>query len=464
MAKCLRCGKTVNDSAAKCPYCGYTLKKRPRPSAGADEPQAKKRPAPGGNVSEPGAKKTSGASAGADRPQAKKRPGPSAGANESPVRKRPAASGNVKEGKAVRRPMASYDEEEPGAKGASSPEREENSSAERKTSKPGGAMIGTFIGIAVLTVCVVIMIILRVKSERENVNDKYTEAAESYNLAVEGYNMAVESYNAKVNEIISANESLSSAIDSARAVAESGEIPYEEDKLTTLNNTLNEASNAMAAVPESKEGLDNYPTSMDGSKSGKQKVFNEILMLEDMTEKLGDMANEIRTQEASLNLPDYSQYESDLLLQQNELENSYTIKRQITAPDQGFVMGRIMNVENVADTALIAEESNPEEEPARPGGYMYTVYFSTPLLGTENLDADGILKTGLNSGGAVEVYSAEGDAISRNDYYTTLDTEEAVLNLHQVLGSMVIRVSDKLEAADKEALAAGIRDALMRVD
>ncbi|MBQ1525826.1 MAG: hypothetical protein IIZ75_01705, partial [Lachnospiraceae bacterium] len=65
---------------------------------------------------------------------------------------------------------------------------------------------------------------------------------------------------------------------------------------------------------------------------------------------------------------------------------------------------------------------------------------------------------------AVEVYSAEGDAISRNDYYTTLDTEEAVLNLHQVLGSMVIRVSDKLEAADKEALAAGIRDALMRVD
>ncbi len=449
MAKCLRCGKTVNDSAAKCPYCGYTLKKRPRPAAGQAEPQPKKRPGP---------------SADAEKPQAKKRPAPSAATSASPAKKRPAASGNVKEGQAARRPAAAYEENEPAARTASMRDQGGKGSSGKKASKPGGAMIGAFIAVGVLAVCSLIMIILRAKSERENVNDKYTEAAEVYNSAVEDYNMAVESYNARVNEIVYANDSLSSAIDSARAVAESGETPYEEDKRTTLNNTINEASGAIVAVPESKEGIDNYPTSADMSKSGKKKVFNEILMLEDMTGKLGDMANEVRTEEAALSLPDYSGYEGDLLMQQNELENSYTIKRQITAPDQGFVMNRLSRVENVAGTAPITEEIKPEEDPQRPGGYMYTIYFTSPLLGTEGLEGDAIIKSGINGGGSVEVYSSEGDAMVRNDQFTALDTEEAVLNLHQALGSMVIRVSDKLEAADKEAMAAGIRNALLLVE
>ncbi len=433
MAKCLRCGKTVNDSAVKCPYCGNVLKKRIRPDA--DENKAGE----------------------------KKKSGPSADTGESRVKKNPESSPAAKKPRPGKKSSLSDDDNEFRVKGDSPEEEKVKTGDSGRRSGPDRAMMITLILVGVLTVCTVIVIILRAKKERENVYDKYIEKAESYNAAIEDYNMAVESYNTKANEIIALNAGLAAAVDSAQALLNNGETPYDEGKRTALSDTVNESQSIRVPDPVLKEGLDNYPVSEDISKSGKTAVFDELLKLEDMAGQMGSMAGEVRAEEGALVVPDYSEYEDELLSEQTDLEYSYAVNRQITAPDQSFVTERLNQLSNVAGCVAITEESNPDEqseEPQRPEGYLYTVYFTTPLLGTENLEGDDIIKAGIKAGGSIEVYSNAADAISRNDYYSSLDTEETPNSFHQVLGTMAIRFSDKIEPDDQEPVFSSIKTIL----
>ncbi|MBR1910491.1 MAG: EbhA, partial [Lachnospiraceae bacterium] len=162
--------------------------------------------------------------------------------------------------------------------------------------------------------------------------------------------------------------------------------------------------------------------------------------------------------------PDYSSYVSTIKAQEQDLEDSYAIQKQIMEPSEDWVIARLGRIDDVANIAPVTEEHDPNGQLNKAGGYTATVYFMTPLLGTENLTGYDLIEEGTSGGGAVEVYRTVEDAESRNDYLGTLDGGIFASGSHVVLGTMVLRTSDELKASQQETLTNAMIAAMIELD
>lgn len=63
----------------------------------------------------------------------------------------------------------------------------------------------------------------------------------------------------------------------------------------------------------------------------------------------------------------------------------------------------------------------------------------------------------------MEVYATSDEAESRNDYIATYDGGPISAGSHQVVGTCVIRVSDKLTAGQQQAITESITESLIRL-
>lgn len=76
----------------------------------------------------------------------------------------------------------------------------------------------------------------------------------------------------------------------------------------------------------------------------------------------------------------------------------------------------------------------------------------------------GIVAVGNDGGGAVEVYSTVEDAEKRNTYLGAFDGSIFASGSHEVVGTCLLRTSDKLTASQQQTLTQEVKDALMRLD
>lgn len=165
----------------------------------------------------------------------------------------------------------------------------------------------------------------------------------------------------------------------------------------------------------------------------------------------------INSEKDSLSIPDYSAFINTLTIQSKELEDSYAIQRQITAPTEEWVITRLGRVADVANIDPVTEENDPNGNLNKPGGYTSTVYFGTALLGTQNLSGNPLIDEGTDAGGAVETYRTAEEAETRNNYLASFDGAGMFSSgSHMVLGTMVIRTSDDLKASQQETLTNAI--------
>ena len=86
------------------------------------------------------------------------------------------------------------------------------------------------------------------------------------------------------------------------------------------------------------------------------------------------------------------------------------------------------------------------------------------LVNQNDVYGTTLIDKGTEAGGSIEVYSNVEDATSRRDYLAGFDGSIFASGSHTVVGTVLVRTSDKLTASQQQAMEANIIAALTEVD
>lgn len=237
-------------------------------------------------------------------------------------------------------------------------------------------------------------------------------------------------FNAAVKEVEAKNTELTSAMNDAQKILDKKEAVYD--------NTTKEA----------------FITALSDAKAAQRKI-------PDLPKKTADINAETKKLSEPL---DYSSVINAISEKQTAYQNSVLQMKQITNPNEDFVIQRLKGIPNISGYQAVTEDRDPNGNLNKQGGYTSTVYFSTPLIDQSSVYGNDIVDKGTECGGAIEVYASEEDAKKRDSYLASFDGA-GMLNSgsHKVLGTIVIRTSTKLTATQQNEFTNNITNKLLEL-
>lgn len=140
------------------------------------------------------------------------------------------------------------------------------------------------------------------------------------------------------------------------------------------------------------------------------------------------------------------------------LNNNIKQMEQITDPDENFVVERLTGLANITNIQAATEDNDPNGQLHKQGGYTSAVYFQSDLVdaNTAYLEGDTPVSQGTDGGGCIEVYETAENATARDTYLAAFDGSAFSSGYHQVVGTIVIRVSKELTATQQQDMATNI--------
>lgn len=244
------------------------------------------------------------------------------------------------------------------------------------------------------------------------------------------HDLAETKFNAAVKEVEAKNTELTSAMNDAQKILDKKEAVYD--------NTTKEA----------------FITALSDAKAAQRKI-------PDLPKKTADINAETKKLSEPL---DYSSVINAISEKQTAYQNSVLQMKQITNPNEDFVIQRLKGIPNISGYQAVTEDHDPNGNLNKQGGYTSTVYFSTPLIDQSNVYGNDIVDKGTECCGAIEVYASEEDAEKRDSYLASFDGA-GMLNSgsHKVLGTIVIRTSTKLTATQQNKFTNNITNKLLEL-
>lgn len=244
------------------------------------------------------------------------------------------------------------------------------------------------------------------------------------------HDLAETKFNAAVKEVEAKNTELTSAMNDAQKILDKKEAVYD--------NTTKEA----------------FITAPSDAKAAQRKI-------PDLPKKTADINAETKKLSEPL---DYSSVINAISEKQTAYQNSVLQMKQITNPNEDFVIQRLKGIPNISGYQAVTENHDPNGNLNKQGGYTSTVYFSTPLIDQSSVYGNDIVDKGTECGGAIEVYASEEDAEKRDSYLASFDGA-GMLNSgsHKVLGTIVIRTSTKLTATQQNEFTNNITNKLLEL-
>ncbi len=234
-----------------------------------------------------------------------------------------------------------------------------------------------------VTVAVVLIGILGwyfgVKIPKEKAYKAYVVAVDQANTAIGEYNDCINNYNTKAKEVININDELDTTLTTAQNLIDSGDEPFEGEKITTLSNTVKDARNNKVPTPSLKEIVPTVSIDETVVSRSKGDIETATQELSGVSEKYISSIPSTESEMTALTVPDYSEIMARIAEQTKELENSYAIQKQITAPEEDWVITRLGRVEDIASIVPVTEENDPNGHLNKDRGYTATVYFMSPL-------------------------------------------------------------------------------------
>jgi len=265
-------------------------------------------------------------------------------------------------------------------------------------------------------------------------------AVQDYNGLVAAYNDSVSTYNESLHVVAEENTALDAVIADAQAVLDAGEIPFDPQTKTDLEQAIQTATMARVAVPDPLP-LREELTAPEGASTEE----NDELLAFIATESVLLQNPEIPD---PLTAPNYTTVTTALLDAQTAYERSVQIQKQVTAPSDDFVLERLKQIDSILSLAAVTASNDPNGLLGKEGGYIGCIYFSDSRVDKTELDLKpgqyDVISMGTIGGGAIEIYATIEEAEARNDYLSTYDETELDPGSHIVIGTMVIRTSSKL--------------------
>ena len=252
-------------------------------------------------------------------------------------------------------------------------------------------------------------------------------------FVINPYIKAVNNYNKAVSYVKEKNNELDKSIEKIEKIIDKSEKVIYEGVVTKAKEALKKAGAAKRII-------------------GKKPITTERLIEEtNKIEKNLDYSNELK--------------------ELNDAYNAYEISirqyKQMTNPTEEFVLQRLKTVDDIVDARAVTEDHDPNRKLHKPGGYTATVYFESKTVDQTKfsyLDKNDLIEKGTDAGGAVEVYETEELAIKRRDYLAAYDGSILSNGSHTVVGTCLIRTSDKLSASKQKELENKVIEALTKLD
>lgn len=146
------------------------------------------------------------------------------------------------------------------------------------------------------------------------------------------------------------------------------------------------------------------------------------------------------------------------------VENGIKQLKQVTNPSQDFVMGRLKEVPGILNMAPVTEDNDPNGNLNKAGGYTSAIYFESQNVDQSSVYGTDLIDKGTSAGGAIETYKTNKDAANRDAYLGAFDGGILSSGSHKVIGTVLIRTSDKLTATQQNELTQAIINALTRLE
>ena len=239
---------------------------------------------------------------------------------------------------------------------------------------------------------------------------------------------AKENLNTEIERVESQMADLQSEIETAEALAQTEDAPLDETVIPSLESAISQAKTIEFTAPDTPSGLDEINAEIDNLKAI-------------------DYTADIQT------LKDAEQVVNDSIAQM----------KQVTNPSEAFVIERLQGIEGIGDISAVTEDNDPNGQLGKSGGYTATVYFTSPLVDQSDVIGSTVIEKGTEGGGAIEVYANVDDDNKRKDYLSAFDGGILSSGSHEVVGTVLVRTSDKLTASQQKELEAAIIEALTRL-
>ncbi|MBO0477921.1 EbhA [Vagococcus sp. DIV0080] len=244
------------------------------------------------------------------------------------------------------------------------------------------------------------------------------------------YDNAIKNFQKEANIVKKENSVLDKEIAKGQKVLDSGDKPLNENTFTDLQVAISTANEAKRNIPSPPKKTDQV---------------------------------KVETTKLAATL-DYSNETKDLQTAISEADKSIKQLKQVTAPTQDFVILRLKNVDMIQDIMPVTEENDPNGNLNKAGGYTSSIYFSSNLIDQSSVYGKDLIEKGTEAGGCIEVYKTVEEANKRNDYLAGFDGGGILSSgSHTVIGTIVVRTSDKLTATQQKELESKIIESLTKV-
>lgn len=141
--------------------------------------------------------------------------------------------------------------------------------------------------------------------------------------------------------------------------------------------------------------------------------------------------------------------------------------KQVTNPEESFLVERAKTIESVTDVEAATEETDGNNMMNKPGGYTSYVAMKSSLVkdDTGYYKDQSPVEAGTDGGAVIEAFPTVEDAEKRCDYLASLDGSGPMSpGTHVVVGTLVVRTSNDLTATNQKELEKRIIDALLRLE
>lgn len=129
----------------------------------------------------------------------------------------------------------------------------------------------------------------------------------------------------------------------------------------------------------------------------------------------------------------------------------------VNCPTEEYIIACLRATPNVVSIEAVTEDNDPNGDLNTDGGYYAAVFFSVDLIDQDEVYGEDLIDRGTDAGGCIEAYKTVEDAESRNEYLAGYDDSLLFISgYHTVIGTLVIRTSQKLTDNDQAALEANI--------
>ena len=119
--------------------------------------------------------------------------------------------------------------------------------------------------------------------------------------------------------------------------------------------------------------------------------------------------------------------------------------------------------QGVIAVAAATEETDTNSLLGKAGSYYARIVFSYELVGNSSAQGANLVAQGTDCGGSIEVFNTAEDAEKRSVYLGAFDGTVFASGSHTVIGTVLVRTSDKLTASQQKELEANIIEILTTV-